>query len=270
MAITNEEYLSGMIMERAWHKLLCGANGQAREELLKRVVVRYPAVANQNRPMGIYINDPGLQKVDLRESALNKATVISFHERYYEFLLAYYLISSACSAKESIPDSRQEQFIKRINNLYDKGNSSIKDLVGLRDMLNEAMLFFKKEYDLYIKSAELRKGMINEAPLTFIMLDSFLALTKELLNNNSHFGVIIDQQQPIPDRCQRAINNYIACRMAGDLTMMVACYPGEWTGYTIQGEIIENVHDYSTIDLDGSSREYVNKLALKNGLPEVE
>lgn len=270
MGKINEEYLSKMIMGRAWHKHLHGSNGSDREALLKRVVSRYPAVADQNSPMGIYINDSGLQKVNLRESGLDETRVDSFHDSYYKFLLAYYLTSCVCSVKNAIPDFRQDKFINRLNDLYREDKSSIKDLVDLRDTLNAAMLFFKQEYDLYVKSAMLRKGIAEDAPFLFVMLDEFLRSIKELLNNSSHFGVIIDQQKPISIRCQQSINNYIACRMAGDLTMMVACYPGEWNGYTTTGDFVENVHDYSIIDLDGSGRENTNRLARKHGLPEVD
>jgi hypothetical protein len=63
---------------------------------------------------------------------------------------------------------------------------------------------------------------------------------------------------------QRAVNGIVTRRIAGDASMKVVCEPGEWKTYhDLNGVLAEDVHDYSSIDLDGSHREYVKRLMNK-------
>ena len=49
-------------------------------------------------------------------------------------------------------------------------------------------------------------------------------------------------------------------RINADISMKVACQPGEWeTYYDLSGQFVQCVHDYGVVELDDSLNQYVKK-----------
>lgn len=102
---------------------------------------------------------------------------------------------------------------------------------------------------------------IDQIPIPFLQLDLFIAQFKRALNNNSYFGIIIDKQQDIAVSSTKAINFLIGGRINKDISMKIAIQPDNWDTYLDpNGQLIEAIHDYGTVELDDSNREYTKKL----------
>ena len=87
--------------------------------------------------------------------------------------------------------------------------------------------------------------------IPFLDINSFTQKIKEMLNNNSYFCIIADQQEPISIYSQQALNSLINMRINSNLSLKIACNKDEWkTYYDLSGLLIENVHDYTELDLD--------------------
>ena len=58
----------------------------------------------------------------------------------------------------------------------------------------------------------------------------------------------------------QAINNFIGARINGDISIKVAIEPDDWETYCgTNGQYIEAIHDYGTIDLDDSYTKRLSK-----------
>ena len=58
-------------------------------------------------------------------------------------------------------------------------------------------------------------------PIPYINVEGFARTIQNLLNNQSHFGIIIDQQDNISIELQRAINWLAGARINGRLSIKV-------------------------------------------------
>ena len=78
-----------------------------------------------------------------------------------------------------------------------------------------------------------------------------MSLFKKMVNTNSHFSLIFDQQTPIPLVSQQAINSIVTRRINSDISMNVVCNRNEWnTYYGLDGMLAEVTHDYGDRNLE--------------------
>lgn len=97
---------------------------------------------------------------------------------------------------------------------------------------------------------------ISDIPLQ----DSYMRKFKTLINNSSYFALIIDQRENMPIVSQKAINGYVTRRITSYFSMKVACDPNEWlTYYDLEGEMAEEPHDYTNIELDNSLQNQIKQ-----------
>ena len=84
------------------------------------------------------------------------------------------------------------------------------------------------------------------------------------MNINSYFGIIIDKKGPLATTSVQAINTLIGGRINDDISVKVAISQDDWETYiTNNGQFIEAVHDYGTVELDDSYKKYMNLLTRK-------
>ena len=85
-----------------------------------------------------------------------------------------------------------------------------------------------------------------------------------MINNNSYFCIIVDYQKDMSLTSMKAINSLISSRINSDISMKIACEPIKWLSYySLNNDLIENIHDYDIIELDNNYSEYVKSLNYK-------
>lgn len=260
--IKNKEHYSDIIMGQSRHQFIYAYNGQERTGFLKKLALKYPIILDKSRPMGIYLEEIGIPKSDKSMEGLDKIALSAFHREYFYFLVASGIVDTSFKQiSEQDLECRTKEFLNRVNKLMlNKAHTSISSLQELKIILNEVKQAYLFNYEQYIASGQL-KSFVDNLPISFLWLDKFVELYKKMLNNNSYFAILIDHQKPINSLSYRAINSLVASRINADLSMKVICEPKSWGSHCdFNGNFIENVHDYGTVELDDSFKEHMKKL----------
>jgi hypothetical protein len=88
---------------------------------------------------------------------------------------------------------------------------------------------------------------------------------KKLINRDSYFVIIINGDI-ISNVAKMAVNNLLGSRINKDISIKVFCEPGKWNvSYDLNGNIINNIHDYGIVNFDDSEKEYTRLLKNKLG-----
>lgn len=242
------------IASQSRHQFLYGKNGEAREEILRGIVRDNPIVCDDNVPGAIYLENDYLVS-GKSEHDIDKYRSLAASREHFNFAVCGKLLEEALSTELN---ARSDEFLSRINRLFVGNGQSIDDLDSLVRVLYQARDFYRDGYKTYLETGVFPS--ISELPIQFIDMNSFLHYYKKLLNNRSYFSVIVDQQVPISMVSKRAINDVVGKRINADISMKVACQPGEWrTFYDINGQLVEATHDYGVVELDESLSQYVKQ-----------
>jgi hypothetical protein len=162
-------------------------------------------------------------------------------------------------------NQRMTRFIRDVNRLYITDEEyNVSDISGLLEALKRSKEFYKSHYVELMKTG-VWTGDFNTLPISFMDFSMFITAYKRVLGRKSHFGIVLDYQGSGAVVSQKAVNGLITKRIAGDAPMKVVCEPGSWKTYhDLNGMLAEDVHDYSTVDLDGSFKEHIKQLRLNN------
>lgn len=247
------------IIEQNRHQFIYGYNGDERRIFLKGIENDFPIKVNENIPMAIYLDEIYLPEIDLSNKDVDKFRMYSIGREQFNFVVAQNILSKILRKEENnFNEQSVEKFLSAINRLY--LNSSCKNIETLDELLN-GLKESQKFYEEYYTGHNLD---INELKIQFLDIAFFVRYIKKLLNNNSYFGIIVDHQREISLITKMAINALVASRINSDISMKVACEPGEWRVYTdFNGEHIDSIHDYGIVNLDNSEKEYTRKLKNK-------
>ena len=156
-------------------------------------------------------------------------------------------------------DGREQFFLDYVNRLVlNDGFNTIKSLESLKDCLFQAKDFYKNKYISLLTGTDFKEN-IDDLPISSIfMRERYIKELKKMINNSSYFAIIIDHNDTIPLVSIQAVNGYIGMRCTADISMKVACDPSKWRSYyDLDGNIVEEPHDYSTVELDQSLKEHV-------------
>jgi len=235
------------------HQFIYGKNGIDREKFLRQFSYENPVILDDDVPCVIYMDFKELPQINEAKSI--DITSLRILSEYLNFSIAYNILSRVIS---DIPletlKIRQQEFLARINRIYSTDFDSLEELLNV---LKYTIDFYKKNYDYYLKTGDVNIP-VNELPICFLDVDFFIRYVKRLLNNNSYFALVFDQQENMPVIFQKLINNFISSRINSDISIKVACEPDEWKIYTdVNGNLIERTHDFGEVDLDGSLKKYV-------------
>lgn len=245
---------SDEIIGQSRHQFIYGENGKRREEILRGIVNDNPIVCDVNEPGSIYLGDDylsGGESVD----QLDSYRKLAIARENFNFAVCGKLLDEALSLDIN---ARSDEFLSRMNRLFVDNGQSIDDLDSLVRVLYQTRDFYRDGYKTYLETGVFPS--LEELPIKFMELDSFMHYYKKLLNNKSYFSVIVDQQKPISSLSKRAINDVVGKRINADISMKVACQPGEWeTYYDLSGQFVQCVHDYGVVELDDSLNQYVKK-----------
>ena len=257
------ENVKKQIMEQSRHQFIYGYDGLTREKFLKSLEIDYPIRVNENVPMAIYMNDFSLPNINNIGQNVDILRLSTISREFFNFVIVYNIIDRIIEQdKLNFLDSRIDSFLKRMSKLcfINEGIMSFDELFNL---LKESRDFYMKYYQDYLLGKELLPN-INELKMPFLEINSVIKLIKNLLNNQSYFGIIIDKQIDIPVISMQSINGFVTRRINSDISMKVSCDPEKWNVYyDLGGMLIEYIHDYGVIELDNSANKYVKKLKDK-------
>ena len=245
---------SNEIIGQSRHQFIYGENGEERQSILRGLANDNPIVCDQNEPGAIYLENDYLSG---GESVyhIDSYKKLAISREHFNFAVAGKLLEEALSTDLN---ARSDEFLSRINRLFVDNEQSIDDLDSLVRVLYQTRNFYRDGYKTYLETGVFPS--LEELPIKFMELDSFMHYYKKLLNNKSYFSVVVDQQKPISSLSKRAINDVVGKRINADISMKVACQPDEWeTYYDLSGQFVQCVHDYGVVELDDSLNQYVKK-----------
>ena len=249
---------SDEIIGQSRHQFIYGENGKRREEILRGIVNDNPIVCDVNEPGSIYLGDDylsGEESVD----QLDSYRKLAIARENFNFAVCGKLLDEALSLDIN---ARSDEFLSRMTRFFVDNGQSFDDLDSLVRVLYQTRDFYSDGYKTYLETGVFPS--LEGLPIKFIELDSFMHYYKKLLNNKSYFSVVVDQQKPISSLSKRAINDVVGKRINADISMKVACQPGEWeTYYDLSGQFVQSVHDYGVVELDDSLNQYVKKIKSK-------
>ena len=245
---------SDEIIGQSRHQFIYGENGKRREEILRGIVNDNPIVCDVNEPGSIYLGDDYLSGGE-SVYQLDSYRKLAIARENFNFAVCGKLLDEALSLDIN---ARSDEFLDRMNRLFVDSGQSIDDLSTLVKVLYQARDFYRDGYKTYLETGVFPS--LEELPIKFMELDSFMRYYKKLLNNKSYFSVVVDQQSPISALSKSAINDVVGKRINADISMKVACQPDEWeTYYDLSGQFVQDVHDYGVVELDDAFSQYVKK-----------
>lgn len=264
----NEEYLKQQIMSQNRHQFIFGYNNEVRRNFTEELGRKFPIKVDSNDPMGIYIRDFGLPKIEFDCTAFDNSKIGIVSIEYLTFTIVYNLL---LKAREDIGDDllnlRIQKVFAMLNNY--SINPGCPDIVNLQDLLNiveQSKEFYRMYYIDYLTNGFIERTP-DELALPFLHLESFVSQYKKALNNDSHFNIIIEKCEDVALSSVKAVNNLVGARINKDISMKIVVEPREWDSYiAFNGQCIEAVHDYGIVELDNSHGEYVKKLKESNAL----
>lgn len=258
----NEEYLKNKIMEQNRHQFIYGYQNNTREAFLKRLSDEYPIKMNENSPMAIYLNEIGLPAIVKCNNLVDRDKINTISNEYLYFTIAINIIKkSLTTININDLNDKFKRIISFINtHSLNSKYSQIKDIEELLYLFELSQDFYFKYYIRYMTLGK-ENGSIYDIAIPFLQLDAFISQYKKSLNNNSYFSLIMEKTRPISIASTQSINYLIGGRINKDISMKIATEPDDWpTYYDQSGQLIENVHDYSIVELDDSYNNYTKKL----------
>ena len=214
------------------------------ENQILDMISNYPAKLDSDEPIVVYIKDDGLPKLDSKLN-LESYSIRSFHNRYFELLIFLAIIDILI--KNIDKDILDEKLSRMFRLCSYTANKKIDCVVDLREMLSRSIDSYREAYVKYQENGELNFYETIEFP--FLMMYNSLECLKDEINLKKYFALLIEIDNDTLYN-QMAINNYIASRCNGCLSVNVLCSKYDWKYYySSNGQLIEYIYDYTKVDL---------------------
>lgn len=247
-----DKILERIIVGESRHYFIYSENKEQRKELLQTIADRNPIILDSNEPAMVYMDDFLLPESENKVTYVDNYRLKIVAQEYLSFYIVYKLLAQL-QRQTSIcmNDLRLKKFLDEINRIFiNRSDNQIQDLNDLINAINNSKEFYKREYK---NLQELGKivGNINDLPIPFLELNSFMRPFKKMINTKSHFSLVFDEQSKPQVIMQQAINGLITRRINSDISVNVVCERNEWkTYYDLTGMLAEGVHDYGDRNLE--------------------
>ena len=256
----NEEYLKKQIMEQSRHLFIYGYNNEHRSDFLKNLEYDYPVIADSDKPTALYFDSLGMPEIDVDLKDRDRYLIHAASREHLSFAIATRILERSMEFDRTILDNRLSRLINLINRNKNVGHAEIESVEHLLKEIKTSRDFYYESYINYVKGLTERIS-IDDAAIPFLQLEMFVRLYKEAMNINSYFGIIFDKKSPLAIPSTQAINNLIGGRINGDMSIKVAIEPDDWETYRdVNGQLVEAIHDYGTVELDDSLKEHMKTL----------
>lgn len=250
------EYISNRIMEQAWHKFVYMYSGNERELLIQYVVDQNPMELNSNKPFAVKLNSMGLKSLHKSNYNLDKNKLSILSDEYLKLGIANDLL---VALREQYDLSKLDS--KRLIQVMEKScETKIGNLEELQHMLQKSQDEYKNIYEEYVNSG-ICANPYDEVSLPMLLLENFMSEFMTMIGNDSECELLINHEDEISICSYKAINNLLASRILGGITLNIFCEPDDWkTFYDQSNMFIENIHDYTTIEYDESYKNSMKKV----------
>lgn len=239
------------IMNSNKHQFIYGIEQEKRDFFLKDLEERYPIQTNCKNPMAIHMKEYILNEDITKNNEVDLRKLYIVARYHFDFCIIWNIIDTILKQKQlNILEDRMDRlfdFIRRMS-LYE--DLSINSLENLKFLLEESRDFYIEAYQKYLKGENFSLN-INKIEIPFIMSDWMIPRIKELLNNDSYFGIIIDKQENFSIGTTKAINNYLTNKKNRDIVLKIICKPNLWdTYYDEKDRFAEHIQDYTTVNMN--------------------
>jgi len=245
-------------MKQNRHLFIYAQNNEYRSSFLKSMASDYPVKTDADNPMALYLDNFGLPAIDCENHTLTPEQLSIIGQEHFNFIVAQKLLKATKD--------------RRIDNLEDRLSRLMKLLNGKNTSINKTIERMEKTIkfylDYYVKSFE---GKVDDLSLStleipFLDLERFVVNFKSAIGNSSYLAIVLDNKQPMAHISTKAVNTFVGSRINSDISMKIATDPNDWlTYFDTRGQFIQDVHDYSTIEVDDSYKNYGLKLKMKSG-----
>lgn len=254
--MNKREYISNRIMEQAWHKFVYAYNGDDRKLLIKYIIDHNPIELNSNNPFAVKLSSMGLKNIQKSVDNLDKDKLSILSDEYLKLGIASDLLGTL-NRHDYLSKLDSNKIVAIMKSMSVEKISSLEEL---QDMLQKSRDEYKSIYEEYVKSG-ICANPYEKVLIPMILLDEFMHYFKEIIGNNSYCELLIDHEEGISLHSYKAINNLLGNRITGDLTLNIFCEPDDWrTFYDQSSMLIENIHDYTTVEYDESYENSMKKI----------
>ncbi len=254
----SEQFQKDEIMKQSRHLFIYAQNNEYRSKFLKSMASDYPIKPDSNEPMALYLDDFGLPKIEGNNQSINKDQLNIIGSEYFSFLVARKLLLTTKDLRIENLEYRLSRLMKMLNGK----NTSIDKTIA---RMEKTIKFY---LDYYTKSLQgSTEGLsISSLEIPFLDLERFVIDFKSAIGNKSYLALILDKKNPMAHISTKAVNTFVGSRINSDISMKVATAPEDWETYIdTRDQLVEDVHDYSTIEVDDSYKNYGLKLIMKSG-----
>ncbi len=235
-------------------------NNNERTKFLKNIANLHGIKIDSKEPIVIYLENIGLSKMNVsKDLDTNKLAIIA--ENYLTLMMINSLIMQIDDNNPLI-DKRFKEIFDYINMSKIKRDSDIKSMGDLKRFIEYSLNYF---YDYYLNYLEygIEKD-IQDMPVIFINIERFVELFKKAINNPNHITFLFDKKDDIAIFSTKAINDLLGSRINKDISIKIVCEPEKWeTFLTNNKQFVEATHDYGTMELDDSFKNYSRTLRKK-------
>lgn len=260
------EYKGKQIMETSRHQFIYGYNTEKRQNLLSSLERQYPILTDTSRPMAIYMGNFSLPLSEQINDDVEEFTVKRIAREFLEFSISENVMRSIIEAEKiNVAGLKTKDLLERINRLYlSKKHPSIRSLEELKEALEASRKAYSNYYIEYLQGDQ-DWFDIGSLRIPFINAIDLATKMKKVLNNESNFGLIFEENGTMPLVSYQAINSFITKRCNSDISIKVATDILSWhTSYDLAGIKAENIHDYGIVELDSNYSTHTKRLVKKN------
>ena len=262
----NEEYLKKEIMEQSRHLFIYGFKNENRSKFLKSLEKEYPIIADSDKPVALYFDSLGMPKMNIDLKGKDALLIHASNREYLSFAVATKILERSMKFDKTVLDRRLSRLIDSVNKEKNMGYAEIKTVGELLKEIKKSRDFYYESFINYVKGLK-GKISIDDVAIPFLELEMFVRQYKDAMNMTSYFGIIFDKQAPLMSSSTQVINNLIGSRINGDISFKVAIEPNDWETYRdSNGQFVEETHDYGTVKLDDSLKEYMKTLTRNTKL----